>query len=84
MYPILRADSFSVDADTLNGYIAKLNGLLPTIAAMHENVRVADTASVLRDSQNRLSPALADADGIHLLTPAYQRILLYLRTHAWL
>ena len=83
VYPVANADSFSVDVDTLNGYINALNEWLPEIAAANQNVRVADTASLLRDGNGRLADAYNAGDGIHLTTEAYVAILSYLRTHAW-
>lgn len=83
VYPVARADAYSVDVDTLNGYLCTINEWLPEIARSRENVRVVDTASILRDPDGRLRSALADTDGIHLLPAAYAEILQYLRTHAW-
>ena len=83
VYPVANASSFSVDLATLNGYIMTLNEWLPEIAAAHENVRVADTASVLRTIDGGLISAYDNGDGIHLSADAYHAILDYLRTHAW-
>ena len=82
VYPVARADGFSVDVDTLNGYLKSINEWLPEVAIGQENVRVVDTASVLRAPDGRLRAELADTDGIHLLPAAYVEILQYLRTHA--
>ena len=83
VYPVCKANNYSVDVETLNGYIATLNSWLPEIAAKYENVRVADTASVLLDSNDKLNSSYDNGDGIHLTTAAYEQILDYLRTHAW-
>lgn len=83
VYPVSRADAFSVDVDTLNSYLQEINAWLCELSRDRENVRIVDTASVLRDSDGRLRAELADADGIHLLPAAYTEILQYLRTHAW-
>ena len=83
VYPVSNADHFGVDVATLNGYIDTLNGWLPEIAAKYQNVRVVDTASVLKDAEGRLLPSCNDGDGIHLTVSAYESILQYLRTHAW-
>lgn len=83
VYPICDAGNFAEDLDTLNANILTLNSWLPEIAASFENVRVVDTASVLRDENNALLPAYDNGDGQHLTTAAYEEILLYLRTHAW-
>lgn len=83
VYPVARADNYSVDVDTLNQYIRTLNTWLVELASHKENVRIADTASLLCDADGRLRAELADADGIHLLPAAYAEILDYFRTHAW-
>ncbi len=83
VYPVCGAGNYSVDVDTLNAYIMTLNEWLPEIAAKCENVRVADTASVLRDADGRLKAEFNNGDGIHLSESAYREILYYLRTHAW-
>ena len=83
VYPVRSATGYSVDTDTLNGYINTVNEWIPEIAAMHENVRVADTASVLKDASGRLQAAYDNGDGIHLTKSAYEQILQYLRTHPW-
>ncbi len=83
VYPICDVGNFAEDLDTLNANILTLNSWLPEIAATFENVRVVDTASVLRDENNALLPAYDNGDGQHLTTAAYKEILLYLRTHAW-
>jgi hypothetical protein len=83
VYPVCRADGFTVDTATLNAHIQTLNSWLPEIAAAHENVRVADTASVLYNSEGMLAASFDNGDGIHLTRSAYEEILAYLRTHAW-
>lgn len=83
VYPVANAESFSVDVDTLNAYIMTLNEWLPEIAAANQNVRVADTASVLRNADGRLAKSYDSGDGIHLTEGAYRAVLSYLRTHAW-
>ncbi len=83
VYPVASADRFSVELDTLCGYIEALNAALPALAAERDYVRIVDTASVLRDANGHLDRSLADTDGIHLHPTAYARILQYLRTHAW-
>ena len=83
VYPVCQAGNFAEDVETLNQYIMKLNEWLPEIAAAYENVRVADTASVLRSDANALISAYDNGDGQHLTADAYLEILSYLRTHAW-
>jgi len=73
-----------VDGKTVSEYTKTLNQWLPEIAAAHENVRFVDTASVLTDDNGCLNAAYdISGDGIHLTTEAYEKILTYLRTHAW-
>lgn len=84
VYPVCRADRFSVDVCTLNAYIRVLNNSLDAVAADFENVRIADTASILCAPDGSLEECYHVGDGIHLSNQAYQKILLYLRTHAWL
>ncbi len=84
VYPVCKADNYNVDVDTLNSYIMTLNSWLPEIAEKYENVRIADTASVLRDENGWLLSSYDNSgDGIHLTAAAYEKILGYLRTHAW-
>ncbi len=83
VYPIRATGNYSADLKTLNRYIDTLNSWLPEIAAQYENVRVADTASVLKNAENELLPSYDNGDGIHLTASAYREILGYLRTHAW-
>lgn len=83
VYPLGAQGNYSADLSTLNQYIDTLNAILPSIAADYSNVRVVDTASVLKDTDGRLSPAFDNGDGQHLNAAAYERILSYLRTHAW-
>ena len=83
VYPVCGSGNYSVDVATLNGYIMTLNEWITEVAAGHENVRVADTASVLRDADGRLKAEFDNGDGIHLTEGAYREILYYLRTHSW-
>ena len=84
VYPVSAAcDDFSVNGATVCSYTETLNGWLKEIAASHENVKFADTASVLKGADGTLIAAYDTGDGVHLSADAYQQILLYLRTHAW-
>ena len=86
VYPVCDgkgSQAFGVDVATLNAHIQTLNTWLPEIAASHENVRIADTASVLKNADGQLVSSYNNDDGIHLTASAYEAILAYLRTHAW-
>ena len=83
VYPVSQTGNFNYDLETLNRHIMTLNEWIPEIAAAHENVRVVDTASVLRNIEGTLGSAYDVGDGQHLTADAYLAILDYLRTHAW-
>jgi len=83
IYPVRASDAFSVDTETLNRYIETLNGWLPEIAAQNSTVKIADTASILRDTDGKLLADFDAGDGLHLNKQAYEAILHYLGTHAW-
>ena len=83
VYPVCKADAYSVGVDTLNAYLSRLNDALPLLTGIYQDVRIVDTASVLRDRDGRLRAEYAEEDGIHLNRAAYEAILHYLRTHAW-
>ncbi len=84
VYPVSAACAdFSVDGTTICSYTETLNTWIREIAASHENVKFADTASVLKNVDGTLLSAYDNGDGVHLTAEAYQEILLYLRTHAW-
>lgn len=84
VYPVSAScDDFSSDGKTVCSYTEILNGYLREIAAAHDNVRYADTASVLKNPDGTLNPAYDEGDGVHLNTSAYEQVLRYLRTHAW-
>jgi hypothetical protein len=83
VYPLaLNQTAFSEGAETVNGYIRRLNELLPEIATSHD-AYVVDTASVLRDQKGNLRADYQTGDGIHLTKEAYLAILSYLRTHPY-
>lgn len=85
VYPISETnDTFSVDGLTVDRYILTLNSWLIELASTHENVRYCDTASVLRNELNALIPSYDAGDGVHLTKQAYEKILMYLRTHGWM
>jgi lysophospholipase L1-like esterase len=83
VYPLaLNQTTFKEGAEIVNGYIRRLNELLPEIAMLHD-ARVVDTASVLRDAKGNLRADYQTGDGIHLTKEAYFAILEYLRTHPY-
>lgn len=83
VYPLaLNQTTFREGAVTVNGYIRRLNELLPEIAMSHD-AHVVDTASVLRDADGNLRADYQTGDGIHLTGEAYLAILTYLRTHPY-
>ena len=83
VYPVAANQAtFGEGAATINGYIKRLNELLPDIATAH-NAYVVDTASVLVGSDGNLRSDYQTGDGIHLTTEAYVQILGYLRTHGY-
>ncbi len=84
VYPVCRADAFSLSVEELNQGIRILNDRTRALANEFENVRYVDTASVLSDEQGALRPEFDNSgDGIHLTNEGYRQILWYLRTHAW-
>ena len=83
VYPVAANQAtFHEGAATINGYIKRLNELLPDIATAH-NAYVVDTASVLIGNDGNLRSDYQTGDGIHLTTEAYVQILSYLRTHGY-
>lgn len=87
VYPVTAARDaelwhFSATAEEINQMIERINQRLPTLAKSRCNVRIADTASVLKDENGQLRADYATEDGIHLRASAYRAILSYLRTHA--
>lgn len=74
---------FSESVEEINSKIQALNAVLPILAKQNQGVKIADTASVLRDDSGALLPQYDTGDGIHLTTDAYAKILSYLRTHAY-
>lgn len=75
---------FSCSPQEINVMIDTLNQALPSLANANTGVKIADTASVLKDEMGQLRKDYATEDGIHLRTEAYHAILRYLRTHAYL
>lgn len=83
VYPLaINQKSFSENASTINGYIAKLNEKLVDVAEQHD-AYVVDTASCLTDDMGFLRQDYQNGDGVHLTAQAYHAILAYLRTHAY-
>ncbi|MBQ9774010.1 MAG: SGNH/GDSL hydrolase family protein [Clostridia bacterium] len=78
VYPVRRADGYSVDVDTLNAHIDTLNACIRNLA-QKKGVEYIDTAHLLKDTDGRLLEKYDCGDGIHLRNEAYQRILVYLQ-----
>lgn len=74
---------FSASPKEVNAMIDTLNALLPKLANANTGVKIADTASLLRDESGSLMAEYCTGDGIHLNANAYTQILRYLRTHAY-
>ncbi len=74
--------TFSVSAETLNGYIDTLNGYVKELAQSKE-VRYLDTASALKGADGNLPESYQNGDGIHLTAEGYHVILSYIRTHGY-
>ena len=74
---------FSESPEEINRMINTVNGYLLELAGANTGVKIADTASVLRDANGALRREYATEDGIHLTADAYTQILRYLRTHAY-
>lgn len=74
---------FSCSVEEVNHMIDNLNALLPKLANANTGVKIADTASVLKDASGALKAEYSSGDGIHLNANAYTQILCYLRTHAY-
>ena len=75
--------NFSASPEEVNDMINTVNNLLPTLATANTGVKIADTASVLKDEKGALRTEFCVGDGIHLTAEAYREILSYLRTHAY-
>lgn len=83
VYPVAdNQTAFGQGAAAVNGYIRRINEMLPAIAAQYD-AYVVDTASVLYDERGNLRADDQAGDGIHLSAEAYRRILHYLRTHGY-
>lgn len=88
VYPVTEPNDascwkFSHAPQEINQMIQQINTLLPTLASANTGVKIADTASVLRDENGALKAEFCVGDGIHLSREAYAEILTYLRTHAY-
>ena len=75
--------NFSESSEEINRMINALNEQLPALAAANTGVKIADTASVLKNESGSLRTEFCTGDGIHLSADAYKEILSYLRTHAY-
>jgi lysophospholipase L1-like esterase len=52
--------------------------------ASRKGCKYLDTASALKGSDGNLRPDLDSGDGMHLYFDAYDMIMRYIRTHAWI
>ena len=83
VYPVAsNQQTFAQGAQATNRAIDQLNESLLVIAQKHD-AYVVDTASVLKDERGMLDAEYQNGDGLHLQRVAYERILTYLRTHAY-
>ena len=82
VYPVRASGEYSLSVREINAALIQLNQALPALASRYENLRILDTASVLRDTAGMLRAEFAEADGIHLNRDAYEAVLSYLREHA--
>ena len=74
--------AYSVDLDTLNSYIDTINSWTFKLAE-EEGLRYLNTAEALKDENGRLPLKYQVGDGHHLTKDAYEVILRYIRTHAY-
>ena len=72
--------SYSIDAATLNQYIDKINTWSRELAAECK-IKYLDTADELKDERGFLRAEYQVGDGYHLTAEAYEKILMYIRTH---
>ena len=78
VYPVGENDCFSLPVHTLNTQIATLNGHIELLSKEYENVDYINTAAILADASEALSPDYDIGDGIHLTNEAYRIILRFL------
>lgn len=71
---------YSIDTATLNQYIEKIN-LWSRELASECGIKYLDTASELKDESGFLRAEYQVGDGYHLNVKAYEKILMYIRTH---
>ena len=74
--------NYSIDAETLNRYIDKIN-LWSKELAEEESLFYVNSAEVLKDSDGFLLYEYQAGDGHHLTASAYEAILDYLRSHPY-
>ena len=84
VYPVAENQKAFQDmsAGEVNQYVGELNAQLEAIAK-ENNAWVVDTASVVTDASGMLCGEDQVGDGIHLTAGAYEKILRYMRTHAY-
>ena len=85
-FPIAKSmdmSAYSIDAMTLNKYIDQINGWACELA-LELGLGYLNTAQILKDNNGYLLEEYQAGDGYHLSTAAYENILYYIRTHAYL
>ena len=73
---------YTVTVDGLNGHIRTINGWTLELCEA-EGLSYLDTQEILSDENGRLRLEYQAGDGYHLTAEAYQKILEYIRTHAY-
>ena len=71
---------YSIDVATLNKYIDTINFWSKELAAEY-GIKYLDTAAPLKNENGFLRDEYQVGDGYHLTSEAYEKILMYIRTH---
>lgn len=80
IYPV--ENDYIYIADINNENIPRANGWIYDVA-VETGTHYTDSASVLKNADGSLNESYGNGDGIHLCADGYNRVLDYLRTHAW-
>ena len=81
IYPV-QASYEAKDNGINNTVIERANGWIKQIAE-ETGTRYLDSASVLKGEDGCLNPDYGNGDGIHLGPAGFERVLNYIRTHAY-